>query len=182
MAQGREEERQSVLRMLAEGKITSAQANDLLKALGGPAPAGDSLPISPGTIITLLGGLVIVVGFMLPWVSVRLEGFMGSSMMRGNAYQAGHHVGFLGWLILSLGLAPAILAAIPALDKALRQGLLRLILSATGIAFAVSVMMNAGGNMRIGIVLVFVGFVAQLLSAIGDSGLLRTRPVPDVAA
>jgi len=115
----------------------------------------------------LLGCLAVVVGFMLPWVYVR----MGE--MRG--YQAGHHVGFLGWAILVLGLVPAVLASIPALDKVLRQGLLRLILSGTGIAFAVSLMINIGDNMGAGIVLVLLGFVAQLLSAIGDSGLARHR-------
>jgi hypothetical protein len=157
------EEEQSILKMMSEGKINSAEAGELLHALGRRRVPGDRLPMSRGTIVTVIGAVLIVIGFMLPWVAVQMGGVTG--------YQAGHHVGFLGWLILSLGLLPAILSSIPALDKVIRQGLLRLLLSATGIAFAVSIAVNAGGSVRIGIFVLMFGFVIQLMSALVESGL-----------
>ncbi|KPJ51695.1 MAG: hypothetical protein AMS16_07555, partial [Planctomycetes bacterium DG_58] len=39
-----EEERQAVLKMMGEGKISSAEARELLNAMRGPQPSGDSLP------------------------------------------------------------------------------------------------------------------------------------------
>lgn len=168
-----EEERQSILKMMNEGKITSGEASELLRALGKRRVPGDSLPISRAMIVTVIGAVLIVIGFMLPWQRVWIG--------RVSGYQAGYHVGFLGWLILGLGLLPAILSSIPAMDKVLRQGLLRLLLCATGIAFAVSLAIGAGRSVRIGIFLLIFGFMIQLISALVESGLAGGAPQRETA-
>ena len=165
------EDRQAVLRMLADGKVSADEASALLDALGAPGTPGDRLPLSGGTIASLVAGVMIAAGFVLPWVRVNIAG------MRG--YQAGHHVGFLGWLILSLGLLPAVLACIPALDRFLRQGMLRLLLACTGLAFAgsLAVRVLAGRSFpHVGLVIVLLGFGVQLLSALMDTGALHRPP------
>ena len=115
-----------------------------------------------------IGGLAVGVGFMLPWARVRVGDITG--------YQAGYHVGFLGWLILSLGLLPALLACIPGLDRFLRQSMLRLLLSCVGGAFAAALLVTivTRGSVPVGIIVVLLGFGIQILSALAESGLLRT--------
>jgi hypothetical protein len=166
-----EQERQAVLKMVADEKVSPEEASELLAALGQPRTPGDRLPLSGGTLASLSAGVLIAAGFVLPWVPVRVGDMHG--------YQAGHHVGFLGWLVLVLGLLPAVLACIPALDRYLRQGMLRLLLACTGLAFAGSVavrVVTAGGLPGIGLLLVLVGFGLQLVSALLDTGLLRVPP------
>ena len=165
------QERQAVLKMVADGKVSSEEAAELLAALGQPATSGDRLPVGATTVACLLGALLIAAGFVLPWVSVQIG--------RQRGYQAGPQVGGLGWLILSLGLLPAVLACIPALDRYLRQGLLRLLMAATGLAFAASLavpIVTHGKCPGIGLILVLLGFGLQVPSALLDAGLLRRRP------
>ncbi len=169
-----EEERRLILQMTADGKISSQEAAELSRALGANNRPGDRLPMTSAVRASIVGGLAVVIGFMLPWGSVRILGVI-------QGHQAGYHVGFLGWLILSLGLMPAILACIPALDKHLRQGLLRLIFSATGIAFVLSLAFSIVTGKRfpgIGLWLGSLGFGIQIVSALAQSGLWPRRTPP----
>ncbi|NLW51315.1 MAG: hypothetical protein GXY85_10835 [Candidatus Brocadiaceae bacterium] len=173
-----EADRQLVLAMVAEGKVSTQEAAQLLEALGGHEPPGDRLPIRSGTLASVVGALLIVVGFMLPWnhVSIEVKGPMAASV---SAYQMGYNVGFLGWLILCLGLLPALLACITALDRHLRQGMIRLLLSALGLAFTVSMIVTIwmhGYFLTLGLYFTVLGLLIQMVSALVESGLLRPRP------
>jgi hypothetical protein len=154
------QERAMVLKMLSEGKLTTTEATALLDA------AGDSLTNQPdrgmfssGTLASIIGALLISIGFVLPWVSIHIENIRG--------YQTGYQVGALGWVILTLGVIPAILACIPALDRHLRQPLLRLLFAALGGGFALAIAINAAEHQgETGIHIVLVGFIIQLISAL----------------
>lgn len=165
------QERQAVLKMVADGKVSPEEASELLGALGQPDAAGATSAASVITLAHLAGAVMIATGFVLPWVFVQIGPVHG--------YQAGHNVGALGWIVLSLGLLPAVLACIPALDGHLGHGTLRLLLAATGLAFAVSlaVPIVAGGRFPgIGLILVLLGFAVQVPSALLDTGLLHRPP------
>ena len=165
------QERQAVLSMVADGKVSPEEASELLGALGQPDAAGDRSPASIATLTHLVGAVMIATGFVLPWVFVQIGPVHG--------YQAGHNVGALGWVVLSLGVLPAVLACIPALDRHLGQGMLRLLLAATGLAFAISLavpIVARGERPGIGLLLVLLGFGVQIPSALLDAGLLRRSP------
>jgi hypothetical protein len=169
-SEGATEERLATLRLLREGKISAEEASQLLEALGDATP-GDMLPMTKGLRTSIVGGILIVVGFMLPWAHVKMGGVEG--------YQAGYHVGVLGWLILVLGVLPAVLACIPALDTHVRQALLRLLLACTGVAFAMPMVLQALAAETlpgVGLFLVLAGFGLQLLTALTGSGVLRPAP------
>ncbi len=170
-----EDDRRRVLAMVAEGKVSAEEGTQLLEAMGEPATPCDRLPIRPGTLASVVGALLIVVGFMLPWnhISVKIEGPFRTSI---SGYQMGYSVGFLGWLILCLGLLPGLLACITALDPHLRQGMVRLLLSALGLAFTVSLIVTVwigGYLLTLGLYFALIGFLVQLLSALVDSRLIR---------
>ncbi len=163
-----QEDRRTVMRMLAEGRLSSEEAAQLIEALGGAGTPGDRLPLSGPALASLAAGIAIALGFVLPWARVRIGGMQG--------YQAGTDVGFLGWLILLLGLLPALLACVPALDACLRQAMLRLLLACTGLAFAVSLAARLFGGRNvpgIGLILILLGFGVQFFSALAGMGLLR---------
>lgn len=165
-------ERAKVLEMLSEGTISSEDAAELLDALGDQQRPGDALPVSAGLLSAIVGGLAVTAGFVLPWGHVRMGQVAG--------YQAGYHVGFLGWLILALGLVPPILACIPALDKMLRQGLIRLVIAAPGLVLAGSLFISAlvrGGIPGVGLWIVIFGFGIQIAG-----GLAQTRGASTVPA
>ena len=165
------EERSVVFKMLAEGKISAAEASQLLKAGDVQGRVGDLLPLTRGLVASIAGGFTVVVGFMLPWRYVNIGDMQG--------YQAGYHMGMLGWLILLLAIIPAVLSCIPALDRLLRQGMLRLLLAGSGIAFAASFvvpMLAKGGLPAIGPVLTLVGFAIQIVSALTVCGVMRPMP------
>ncbi|KPK61135.1 MAG: hypothetical protein AMK73_07980, partial [Planctomycetes bacterium SM23_32] len=163
-AQASEDERRATLKMLADGRITAGEAAELLDALG----AGERRAVARGAAMSILGAVLVVVGFMLPWAHVEVAGVEG--------YQAGHHVGFLGWLVLSLGVLPAVLACVPALDTLVRQGLLRMLLACVGVAFVACLLANPiikGVLPGIGLVAVLGGFGVHLLSALAEAGILQ---------
>ena len=164
-----EEDRGIVLKMLSEGKISVPEASALLEAGGGNRTPADDRPASRATRMSIVGGFMVLVGFMMPWVSVRLGEVVG--------FQTGRNVGFLGWLILSIGLLPAVLSCIPALDRHVRQGMLRLLLAAAGAAFAgtltLQLALHGGEVPGIGLILTLGGFGVQIASGARVSGFFR---------
>jgi hypothetical protein len=157
------QERAKVLEMLGEGAISSEEAAELLDALGEDRRA-DAVPLGAGPTSALLGALGVTIGFVLPWGHVRMGGIEG--------YQAGYHIGFLGWLILVLGVLPAVLACIPALDSAVRQGMLRLVIVSVGVVLAGSLCASAvarGTVPGVGLWIVVLGFAVQIAGGLAQS-------------
>ena len=151
------QERHAVLKMVADGKVSPEEASELLRALGQSDAPGGGSPANMVTLAHLVGGVMVAAGFVLPWVFVRIGPATG--------YQAGPNVGALGWVILSLGMLPALLACIPSLDRHVGQGLLRLLLTATGLAFALAIAAPIAARGEIpgaGLLLVLLGFGVQV--------------------
>jgi len=163
------QQRQAIMEMLRESKITGKETGELLKALES-APPGDTLPLEPGALAAVIGGVIIAVGFVLPWAFIRIDMPMIAHKVQG--FQAGYHVGAIAWVILGIGLLPSLLACVPALDRGVRQGLLRLILSAMGLALAGALCLTHLANL--GIWVIVAGFALQFVSALGQAGLLQT--------
>jgi len=170
------EERRMVLRMVAEGKLSADDATGLLDAVGADRSPGDARPFGAGTRESVVGALIIVVGFLLPWAHVTLGGVRG--------YQSGMNVGWIGWVILLVGVAPAILACFPALERHVRQGLLRFIFAAMGSGFLLSMavpMVSRGQMPGIGLCMCIMGFGVQVVNAAGQIGLRPAERAADAA-
>ena len=166
------QERAVILKMMSEGKVTGEEAVELLNAAGGSQGIrSGSAVVSSGALPSLIGALPVSVGFVLPWIYVRMGNISG--------YQTGYQTGVLGWVILLLGVTPAILSCIPALDKHLRQPLLRLVLSVIGGGFAVAIAIKTGDNpLPVGIYIVIVGFLIQLIGGVAGIARIRTTASP----
>lgn len=161
-------ENRLILDMLGQSKISAAQAAELMDAVGQRAAPADRLPITGGIITSLIGGMVVVIGWAMPWSA----GLMLTGEM---VYHPGFESGLTGWLVVVLGVVPAILACMPALDNYIRQGMLRLFLSFIGVALAASLLSMSvlKGQPSPAISLCVLGFGVQVAGALKESGLIR---------
>jgi len=160
-----EQDRQMILDMLRDGKVSGEQAAELLKAVSAKSGPAERLPMTRPVLGPLSGAVLVVIGFMLPWAYVHMNMPLGGST---EGYQTGANVGFVGWVILSAGILPALLVCIPALDKLVRQGLLRMVIAALGGAFIISLLVRSPQG--IGLWVAAVGFALQLFIACWQAG------------
>jgi hypothetical protein len=160
--------RATIIQMLSQEKLTPSEAEMLLTALEEDKSPADILPFSVYELGTIIGGILVVVGFVLPW------SFIGMSTMFGteHGHQAGYHVGLLGWMVLLLGLLPAILICLPKLNHIIRQGIFRVLVSLVGFALTGSIALKTPVN--IGLWVCASGFLFQLLCS-GIEALLMQR-------
>jgi hypothetical protein len=184
-------EREKVLSLLENGKITAEESAELLNALGGTSQAGKpAAPVSRQQRMVLIGAGLVLLGFFLPWFSVnpRAEigrmvdqmhgGFPGIPQMTGMpefATQIVHvsggdvHRG-LGWLVLLLGLGVAALPHIATtMDEATRRMISFMALGIGGIVLLWLVSQNLR-LINIGVILAIAGYAIEFL------GLLNPRP------
>ena len=188
-------ERERVLRMLDEGKITAEETAELLNALGQagqPPHSATSTAADPHRKMVLTGLVLLLIGFFLPWFSINLGDEMARAMaglpdqvsemakqIPGFSAQMPHtgslHISAgdirygLGWFILLLGIAAAALPYFA--DHVARdvQHKARLILLGLGSILLIYVLTDNIRFASIGILLGLAGYALQWV------GLLKER-------
>ncbi len=176
-------ERERVLKLLEEGKITAAESAELLGALGSTVAPSASPPrsMSMARKIFLVGGGLLFLGFFLPWFSINLGAevnqFAGKlqqtvpgigglnlnslipQVNTGTIRVSGGDLSHgLGWLVLLLGLGAAVIPFLNLkLDPFSQSTISLLALSIGGLVLLYLLTQN----MRfasVGIVLTIVGY------------------------
>jgi len=93
-----EDERRRILAMVEDGKISTEEGAELLDALGKSTAFRAQDKLSRLDIVVMVGAVIVFLGFLLPWTRI------------GNiGYQAGYHVGAIGWAVIII----AVMATIP---------------------------------------------------------------------
>ena len=176
-------ERGRVLRLLEEGKVTAADAAELIAALTGShvatAEVGPRPPLSAGQKLGLAGLAVVVVGFFLPWFSFNPAAEVARAMRQMAAAMpvpnmpvpavadatvtvAGGDVGRgLGWVVLALS---AVAAAVPVIAPQTPAAVKRNASAAAvavGAVLVVYLMTDGQGSVGVGLVAVAVGYAVQ---------------------
>jgi hypothetical protein len=175
-------ERERVLRMLEEGTIKADDASDLLSALAATNPSptmekSTKSPLSSKQRIAFVGGLLLLVGVVLPWFSInlgqelnRISGQFGEMMpgvTTGSMSVNGANVDDgLGWFVTLGGIFAALLIALPDLMRdAERRRMVVLGCLAVG---GVLLVYLVGSNLRhvtFGIIVVIAGYVCVGIGA-----------------
>lgn len=194
-------EREKVLSLLENGRITAEESADLLNALGSTSQTvKPPAPVSRQQRMALVGAGLVLLGFFLPWFSYNpgkelsrmtgqmqgmAQGFMpeGMSMpgMPAIATQtlniSGGDIGKgLGWLVLLLGLGVAALPHVAAtMDAATRRMISFISLGIGGIVLLWLVSQNLR-LINVGLILALAGYAVEFL------GLLNPRPRAAVEA
>ena len=183
-------ERDRVLRMLEQEKISPDDGADLLKAIGqGPDRTSPPVP-APQQRFFLAGALLVVFGFLLPWIAIDPGKELSSAMRKfsapglpamsevvptiktGTHYIRGGDLEHgLGWIVLIAGLAtPAIWLFARSLDLTTKKTISLLALGIGGILL-LYILSSAFRHLSFGFPVVLVGY-ALLTVAV----FRKTRP------
>ena len=147
-------EKDKIVQMIEQEKITAAEGTELLDAMGKTSALRGQDKFSRIDIMTLVGIALVVLGFFCPWV------YVGRGM-----YQAGHHIGALGWTVFIIAVVSAIPIFVTPKDFLYKISMLQIFLVLIGLVLAISVLVRVGENLGIGIVLCLVGFIVEIIAS-----------------
>ena len=159
-------ERARILRMIEEGKITTDEGSSLLEAMGRSNALQGQDEFSRLDMAILCGVALVVVGFFLPWVQVRISmPGMRDVFGQSSAYQAGYHTGALGWTIFIIALMSAVPVFVTPKNFLYKISILHLFLTLIGLLLVMSTLLRAVSHLRIGIIVCTVGFTIELIAS-----------------
>ncbi|MHC4098011.1 MAG: SHOCT-like domain-containing protein, partial [Planctomycetota bacterium] len=92
------DERDRILKMMEEGKINTEEGTELLDAIGRSSALRGEEKFSRVDMVMLIGVALVVLGFFLPWVYIRMQQMPGP-FGQVSGYQAGYHAGAMGWAV-----------------------------------------------------------------------------------
>ena len=183
-------ERERILKLLEEGKITAQESATLLSALGQEG-GGAGAQVTPARRPVLIGAAMVLVGFFLPWFSFNPANEVNRQMqsvlsnlpqqlpvpdmqlpfklkMDSLSINGGDIPNGLGWMVLMLGMGAAILAyAATAMDAHTRR-LLTLVCLGAGTVILLYLLTQSFRFASLGIILVLAGYALQFLGTIKD--------------
>lgn len=177
-------ERERVLKMLDDGKITAQESAELLNALAHSAPARppQSAP-APHRRMVWIGAALLLIGFFFPWFVINTQQAMNNMLNQMplaqampnfgggmTIYVAGGDIAHgLGWGVLFLGMVAAALPFVAAtLDPQTCQKISLLALSAGAIILIYLLTQNVR-FVSIGILLGLAGYALEFI------GVLKAR-------
>ncbi len=197
-------ERERVLKMLDDGKITAQESAELLSALSisdKTSQQPKSLPVSRHRKLVMVGLALLLIGFFLPWFSVNIGNEMNRAMgqmqqsfngvMPQNSgmefsmpsmnmktgsisVAAGDIAHGLGWWILILGLVAGVLPFFATTLEASMQK--KIVLAALGIGsiLLIYVLSDSIRYVSFGILLAMAGYVLEVIGTLKDRQTVST--------
>ena len=191
-------ERERILKMVEEGKITAADSATLLAALGGAQhAAAPDAAMTPARKLVCAGAALVLVGFFLPWFSFNagdevkhgmneVAGQLGQLMpnMHGSLPSGGLPFDFntpsihanggemphgLGWLALVLAVGAAALPFVAATMARQAQRTLAFVALGVGVFAVIYLLMQDVRHAGIGMILALAGYALEF------AGTLRER-------
>lgn len=157
-------ERDRILKMVEEGKISTVEGTELLDAIGRSSALRGEEKFSRIDMIMLVGVSLVVLGFFLPWVYIRMQQMVGP-FGRISGYQAGYHTKAMGWAVLIIGIASAIPIFITPKNFLYKISMLQIFLILIGTILVISILVHAGGSLGPGLIFCLIGFVIELFGA-----------------
>jgi len=159
-------ERSRILKMVEEGKIKTEEGAELLDAMGRSSALRGQGAFSRLDFAMLCGVALVILGFFLPWAYITLPGLgVSGTLGRGSAYQAGYHVGAIGWGVLVIAVVSAIPIFVTPKDLLYKISMLQVFLTLVGGVLVVSVLVRVGGHLGVGLIFCLAGFVVELVGS-----------------
>lgn len=183
-------QRERVLKLLEDGKITAEEGAELLNALADsarPSQPGPHVTTTKGRKLALVGAAAVLVGFFLPWFSVNL----GQEMSRLSAMQrplsglpslngsgapqmpveirgthsvsGGDVKNGLGWIVLLLAVAAAVMPYVAAGVKPQLAWTLSLVGLAGGGVILLYLLTQGMRYVSVGLIVALAGYVLEFM-------------------
>ncbi|MHC4641661.1 MAG: SHOCT-like domain-containing protein [Planctomycetota bacterium] len=148
-------ERDRILKMVEEGKINTEEGTELLDSMGRSSALRGEEKFSKVDMIMLMGAALVVLGFFLPWAYIRW-----------GVYQSGYDVKAIGWAVLIIGIATVIPIFVTPKNFLYKISMLQIFLNLIGIALVVSLLVQVGENLGIGLIFCLAGFLVETVAAV----------------
>ncbi|UCG47207.1 MAG: hypothetical protein JSU94_17155 [Phycisphaerales bacterium] len=158
-------EKARILQMVEERKVTAEEAAELLDAMGKSSALRGQEKFSRVDLVTLGGVGLVVLGFFLPWVYLN-PGRISGVVVPAGSYQAGHHIGAIGWAVLIGGLLSAVPVFVTPKSMLYKISMLQILVTLIGLCLVISILVRAGGHSGAGLVFCVLGFAAGLAASL----------------
>jgi len=159
-------ERSRILKMVEEGKMSADEGRELLDAMGRSSALRGQDKFSRLDIAMLCGVALVILGFFLPWAYIAFPGLGAPGTLAGSsAYQAGYHVGALGWAVLVIAVVSAIPIFVTPKDLLYKISMLQVFLTLVGCVLVVSVLVRVGGHLGVGLIFCLAGFIVEIVGS-----------------
>ena len=158
------DERNRILKMMEEGKINTEEGTELLDAIGRSSAMRGEEKFSRVDMVMLIGVALVVLGFFLPWVYIRMQQVPGP-FGQVSGYQAGYHAGAMGWAVLIIAIASAIPIFITPKNFLYKISMLQIFLILIGTILVISILVQAGDKLGPGLIFCLIGFVVELFGS-----------------
>jgi hypothetical protein len=166
-------ERNRILKMVEEGKISADEGKELFDAMGKSSALRGEEKFTRVDIVIMCGVGLVVLGFFLPWVYIsmsQIPGFFGISV---SGYQAGYHTGAVGWSILIIAVASVIPVFVTPSRFLYKISMLQIFLTLIGLIIVISVLVPAArlstycdSSLGAGLFFCLAGFITAFLASI----------------
>ena len=158
-------ERDRILKMVEQGKITTEESTELLDALGRANALRGQDRFSRADITMLVGVALVVLGFFLPWANVRIEipSLFGEGVSSG--YQAGYNVGAIGWAVPIIAILSAVPVFVTPRNHLYKVSMLQIFLTLIGTVLVISLLIQAWNHLGAGLVVCLAGFIVEIIGS-----------------
>jgi NADH:ubiquinone oxidoreductase subunit 3 (subunit A) len=151
-------ERNCILAMVESGKVSSDEASELLDAMGKSSALRGQEKFSRQDIAILIGCSLVIMGFFLPWNSVRFSGMQD--------YQCGYDAKSLGWSVFIIAVLTAAAVFVTPKSFLYKISMLQIFLCSVGVAIVISTLFRVIQNLRVGLPICLFGFLLVALACL----------------
>lgn len=154
-------ERDRILKMVEEGKISTEEGTELLDAMGRSSALRGEEKFRRVDIVMLIGVSLVILGFFLPWVYIPMQQVPGP-FGQFSVYQSGYHTGPMGWAVLFIVIASAIPIFVTPKDFLYKVSMMQIFLILIGAVLVISLLVRAGTHLGAGLIFCITGFSVEL--------------------
>lgn len=162
-------EREKILRMVEDGKIRPEEGGELLDAIGRSTALRAQEKFSRLDMATLVGAVLVILGFFLPWAHLRMPEIARSQapdfIRNISMRQMGYDAGAVGWMIFIIGVLSAVPVFVTPKDFLYKISMLQIFLILIGLVLVISVLVRVSNNMGAGLIICLAGFVVELCTS-----------------
>jgi hypothetical protein len=154
-------ERDRILKMVEEGKISTEEGTELLDAMGRSSALRGEEKFRRVDVVMLIGVSLVILGFFLPWVYIPMQQVPGP-FGQFSVYQSGYHTGPMGWAVLFIVIASAIPIFVTPKDFLYKVSMMQIFLILIGAVLVISLLVRAGTHLGAGLIFCITGFLVEL--------------------
>lgn len=156
-------EKDRILKMVEDNKITTAEASELLEAMGKSSALRGEEKFSRIDFVVLAGVAFVVLGFFLPWVYFNFPVRTLVGQLAG--YQMGYH-SITGWAVFVMAVLSAVPIFVTPKNFLYKISMFQIFLTVIGAIIVISVLIRAGSHLHVGLIFCLIGFIVSCFASV----------------